>query len=152
MQSPRLAVAALGLAVAALIATALIVNPGPITAAHAQPAQSRAVLIDGELDRARVQAVIDKGPQQFIASLRVSPHLVKGRFKGFRIDAFTPDSPLINSRSIQPGDVIQRVNREPVERPEQFMRAWELVAKANTLEVLLLRGNQQYQYTWTLRP
>lgn len=143
MQSHRLAVAALGLAVAALSFTPTV---------RAQPAKTQAILIDGELERHRVQQVIDKGPQRFIASLRVSPHLVKGRFKGFRIDGFTPDSPLINSRAVQPGDVIIRVNREPVERPEQFMRAWELVAKADTLEVLLQRGNQRYQYTWTLRP
>lgn len=109
-------------------------------------------MIEGQLSRTTVSKVMERGPQRFVAGMRVSAHLVEGRFVGFRIDGFTSDGPLVNSRHILPGDVVLRVNAEPIERPEQFMRAWDVVRDADTLDVLLLRGGQQLRYHWKLVP
>lgn len=114
--------------------------------APAAPPEAR--VVESELSRAEIQKVFDRGPQRFIAGLQVDPHLVKGKFVGFRIAGFTADGPLVNSRSVLPGDVVLRVNREPLERPEQFMRAWEVAQKADRLEVLLLRGTERILYRW----
>ncbi len=109
-------------------------------------------VIEGQLSRSLVKKVMERGPQRFVAGLRVSAHLVEGRFVGFRIDGFTSEGPLVNSRHILPGDVVVRVNREPIERPEQFMRAWDVVRDADNLDVLLLRGGQQLRYHWKIIP
>ena len=130
----------LGLAVMPLIL------PAPAEAAK----KTEALLLEGELERAVVERVLAAGPQKFIASLRLAPHMKGKRFVGFRIDGFAPDSPLVNGGAVQPGDVVLRVNREPVERPDQFMRAWEVVGGADVLEVELLRGTQRYLYRWKL--
>lgn len=132
---------------AALLTLPALLAPAP---AGAQGKKTEAILLEGELERARLKKVLEQGPQKFIASLRLAPHMNGKRFVGFRIDGFAPDSPLVNGGAVQPGDVVLRVNREPVERPDQFMRAWEVVGGADTLEVELLRGTQRYLYRYTL--
>ncbi|MCA9540944.1 MAG: hypothetical protein KC620_18720, partial [Myxococcales bacterium] len=117
--------------VRALLAALLLAAPASLRAAA--PKADEAVLVEGALARSEVRSVIERGPQRFIASLRVAAHLEKGRFVGFRIEGFAADAPMVNSQSVQPGDVILSVNREPLERPEQFMRAWEVVKEADTL-------------------
>ena len=106
----------------------------------------------GKLRRAVVDAVIDRGAQRLIASIQVAPHLLEGRFVGFRIVGVGREAPFVNSSAIRPGDVILRVNQEPIERPEQFMRAWELVKQASNLEIALLRGDQHLLYRWAIVP
>ncbi len=136
------------LAVAALAVPLTLAASAPPAAA--QKKKTEAILLEGELERAVVERVLAGGPQKFIASLRLAPHMNGKRFVGFRIDGFAADSPLVNGGAVQPGDVVLRVNREPVERPDQFMRAWEVVGGADRLEVELLRGTQRYLYRWTL--
>ncbi len=133
-----------------LTGAALLALGAPPAAAQAKPAP--AIVLEGELERARLKAVLDQGPQRFIASLRVAPHMKGKRFMGFRIEGFAADSPLVNGAAVRPGDVVLEINREPVERPDQFMRAWEVVGDADSLEVELLRGTQRYIYKWTLLP
>ncbi len=118
-----------------LLIAALLASPGVAQKSKAPGAR----LIESSMSRSELQNIMERGPQRFIATLRVGAHLEKGRFLGFRIKGFTTDGPLVNSRSILAGDTILRVNKEPVERPEQFMRAWETVKSADHLEVLLLR-------------
>ncbi len=120
--------------------------------ALAAEAEVKVKVVEGQLSRRTLEQVMERGPQRFVAGLRVSPHLVAGRFVGFRIDGFTADGPLVNGRSILPGDVIVSVNQEPIERPEQFMRAWDVVKRADALRVRLLRGAQQLEYRWKLVP
>lgn len=133
-----------------LILVALVVAVAAPAASAGEPA--KAVVIEGRLTRAEVQAVLERGPQRFIAGLRVAPHMVGGRFVGFRIEAIAPESPLVNGRAVVPGDVVVSVNGESVERPEQFMRAWEVVKGADRLEVLLLRGDRRLLYRWKIVP
>jgi len=122
------------------------------TSVQAKKGDTKATLIEGTMTRAEVAKVIKAGPQRFIASLRVEPHIVEGKFVGYRLAGVTNDGPLVNSQSVLPGDVIISVNREPLERPAQFMRAWEVAKSAQTIEVLLLRGTQRLLYRWKLLP
>ena len=131
---------------------ALLVGLVLLGSAEATPATGPAKVIEGHLDRTTLKKVMERGPQRFVAGVRVSPHLVKGRFVGFRIDGFTAEGPLVNGRAILPGDVVLSVNREPIERPEQFMRAWDVVRDADTLDVLLIRRGQRLNYRWKIVP
>lgn len=126
--------------------------PSAVVAGVPSPKKPEAIVFEGELARAEVIAIVAQGPQRFIASVQVAAQLDGRRFVGFRIEGFAPDSPLVNSRAVQPGDVILSVNREPLERPEQFMKAWERVDDGDTLEVELLRAGQRLRYRWTLVP
>jgi type II secretory pathway component PulC len=120
--------------------------------AQGKKSEPKATLIEGTMTRAAVAKVIEAGPQRFIASVRVEPYTVKGKFIGYRLVGVAADGPLINSQSVFPGDVIISVNHEPLERPDQFMRAWEVAKSATALEILLLRGTQRLLYRWKLTP
>ena len=100
--------------------------------------------------RSVLDGVIAKGPQRLIATLRIEPYLIKGRFIGYLISGLTPDSPLLDGDGVRPGDIVLSVNQKPLERPEQFMRAWEAVGKAKVLEVVVLRGSEKIRYRWKL--
>ncbi|MEZ4435286.1 MAG: hypothetical protein R3F65_23005 [bacterium] len=146
MSVMRMSVALLWLCLAAGGASPALSAPLP------SKKQPDAIVLEGELSRPELLRVVAAGPQRFIASVQVAPHLDGRRFVGFRIEGFAPDSPLVNSRAVQPGDVILSVNRESLERPEQFMKAWERLDEGDSLEVELLRAGQRLRYRWTLIP
>jgi type II secretory pathway component PulC len=111
-----------------------------------------AAVHDRQVSKADLQRVLAGGPQRMVAAVRVAPHLVKGRFVGFRLEGFAADGPFINNRDIRVGDVLISVNKEPLERPEQFMRAWELVQQAEFIELVVLRGADRLLYRWKITP
>ena len=76
----------------------------------------------------------------------------QGRFVGYRLVGVAADSPMASSQNIRPGDIIVSVNKESLERPEQFMRAWDVIRDASSLDVLILREKQRYLYRWKLIP
>ena len=133
-----------------LALVALIVLSGP--AWGQKNIQSTSPLIERTLTRLEFSQVMAKGPQRFIATMHLDPHSVKGRFVGWRIGGFAPNSGFVNSQSILVGDIIVSVNGEPLERPEQFMRAWEVVRNASTVTVKLIRGKTRMVYRWTIQP
>ena len=92
-------------------------------------------------------SIFQKGPQPLIASVRVYPKRKKGRFIGFEIKHILPHSPLHQS-SIKVGDVILRINREPIGKPQEVMRVWELVQQASVLQVDLLRDGHPLTLKW----
>ena len=115
------------------------------------PAMAAPEIVEKTMARGVLDAVIAKGPQRLIATLQVQPHMVNGRFLGYRLVSVSPDSPLVNSDTVKPGDVIVSVNKERIERPEQFMRAWEVVSNAKRLSVSIIRGQKRIQYRWRLQ-
>ncbi|MCB9523308.1 MAG: hypothetical protein H6702_07975 [Myxococcales bacterium] len=110
-------------------------------------------VFEGKLKKGEVQAVFARGPQPFVAALRVKAAFDgAGRFAGFRLVFIKRESPLYGSASVGPGDVITGINGLPIERPEQFMSAWEKARDADTLEIDVLRGDTPVRYRWTLVP
>lgn len=91
----------------------------------------------GTIRRAEFNAVLARGPQAFIRKIRVRPALRRGRrFYGWRVVSYDGPGP------IRPGDIVTRVNGRPVERPDQFMNVWRDLARADKLEVRLIRDGK----------
>jgi type II secretory pathway component PulC len=108
--------------------------------------------VESAITRSAFDAAIARGPQRIVASVEVRPGLDRGRFLGFQIVRFLPDGDLRDCTSILPGDIVVSVNRESLERPEQFMRAWEVVKSAPAVEVEVLRAGQRVVYRWKIEP
>ena len=68
---------------------------------------------------AELKSVLKQGPQDFIQRIRVRPTFRKGQFAGWRVIAYAGPGP------IQVGDIVFRINRHSIERPEQFMAVWD---------------------------
>ena len=101
------------------------------------------------LDRTWVHSFFQKGPQPFIASIRVYPKRKAGRFIGYEIKQILPHSPLYQGL-IQVGDVILKINHEPIGKPQEVMRVWEIVQQASFIEVDLLRYGKSMTLKWKI--
>lgn len=109
-----------------------------------------ATVIDGHLRREAVDKALAAGPQRLIAAVSVAPQFAGKKFVGFRIVGIDPNAPFARGETIRVGDVVRRVNREPIERPDQFMRAWEVVSGADTIEIEILRDGRAILYRWKI--
>ena len=114
--------------------------------------QTNETVIETQLQRSDLTALIKQGPQALIASVDVNPHSVKGRFVGYKIVGAKASSLMANSQTVQVGDVILSVNGHSLERPDQFMRAWEGLGKKKQITVAVLRGVQRIVFRWNLTP
>ena len=109
-------------------------------------------IVDGVLSQAELQAVLEKGPQAMVASVQVEPAKKNGRFIGFKLISANANSVLTRSRTVRLGDVLITVNGHSLERPDQFMAAWESLAKASQLSIRVLRGGETIEFRWSVKP
>jgi S1-C subfamily serine protease len=98
----------------------------------------------GVLDRKGLSTVIDQGLGRVLARLKLSPAMRNGRYEGFRVSEIDP---AWASAGIQVGDVLLRLNGQPIERPEQAQVAFESLRVASEVALELSRNGK----TTTLR-
>lgn len=84
---------------------------------------------------------LSSGPGVFLGQVDVEAVLVKGRFHGWRILAFSDPGTWANV-DLKPGDVVLKVNDYPLERPEEAMLPWQSLAIAEELRVSYEREGQ----------
>ena len=94
----------------------------------------------GVLDRQGLKAVIDQGLGRLFGKLKLSASMRAGRFEGFRV---TDIDPAWEGAGLVVGDVLQRVNGQPIERPEQAQVAFDSLRVASEVAVQLLRNDQK---------
>jgi type II secretory pathway component PulC len=90
----------------------------------------------GVIKTAELKSVVKDGPQDFIQRVRVRPTFRKGQFAGWRILAYSGPGP------IRAGDVVYRINRRHIERPEQFMDVWAGLQGRRDLLLEIIRNRQ----------
>ena len=90
----------------------------------------------GVVNRAGLVTIVDQGLGRFLGRLRLSPVVTQGRFVGFGV---TGIDPAWGDVGLRPGDVILRVNGQPIERPEQAMAVFEGLKTASEIAVDLTR-------------
>lgn len=68
--------------------------------------------------------------------MRVRPTFARGRFFGWRVIRYEGPGRL------RPGDIVVRVNGQPIQRPREFMRVWKTLAQREQLTIRMVRdGN-----------
>ena len=100
-------------------------------------------VIDGQdIPRPVLLAVLSGGVGRFLQRVRVEPSLDRGRFTGWRLlQVF--DAAQQGPAGLRPGDVVQRVNGQSIERPEQFKTVWDSLATESLLILQVERGGQR---------
>jgi type II secretory pathway component PulC len=91
----------------------------------------------GVIERQGLVAIVDQGLGRFLQHLRLEPAMANGKFGGFRVASVDP---AWKGAGIESGDVITRLNGQPIERPEQAMAAFESLRTASELSVDFTRG------------
>lgn len=98
------------------------------------------------LTRGVVSQTVSAGLGIFLSRVAVTPVLNGSRFVGFRLDG-AEDLATWNAggADIRVGDIIQRINGQPVERPEQALRAFQTLLIAPGIEVQGLRSGTAFR-------
>lgn len=120
-------------------------TPTPAPEAAAPRIEALPARLGGELEiaRATVRAALAAGPQRFMSGILLDPFFVDRKFVGFKLARFYDGDPRFAPVDLKRGDVVLRVNGLPIERPDQFMRAWEELRTADEISIEYLRGAEK---------
>jgi hypothetical protein len=91
----------------------------------------------GTIEREGLVAIVDQGLGRFLQHVRLEPALANGKFGGFRVAGLDP---AWRGAGLESGDVITRLNGQPIERPEQALVAFESLRTASEVKVDFLRA------------
>ncbi len=108
----------------------------PATAADPPPSSPH---VTGQIARSVLVPILDAGLGRFLQGVRTEAVLDHGRFVGFRILSLYPDDPRFAHAGLHAGDVITRVNGQPIEHPEQALTVWNGLRVASELMIDYLR-------------
>ncbi|MBV8762805.1 MAG: hypothetical protein JO257_36305 [Deltaproteobacteria bacterium] len=106
----------------------------------------------GTIERARLVAVLDGGPGNFLRQLEVTPHMDGERFVGWQlVQLLDRTGPLVDV-DVVPGDVLLAINGKPISRPDQLQAVWDSLRTANELDADLWRGGGKLRLAFTIDP
>jgi S1-C subfamily serine protease len=116
----------------------------------AEPPPETAIGGSGQIDRGMLGAVLEAGLGRFLQGVETEPALADGRFVGFRLLSLYPDDPRMANVGLERGDVITRVNGQPIERPEQALRVWDGLRVASELVIEYRRGEAEHELRFAI--
>lgn len=106
----------------------------------------------GSIARARLDAVLDAGPANFLRQLEVTPRLAGGRFIGWQlVQLLDPNGPL-HDVDVMPGDVLRTVNGRPIARPEELQALWDSLRTSNAVLAELWRDDRKLELSFSVDP
>lgn len=109
--------------------------------ARDNPAAPRRPVPEGHLRREDVMGVLSEGVPSLLQKVEVEPSLDReGHFRGWRVISIR--DPLLAAGDIQKGDVVRKVNGQPVENPYQFFDVFQSLAFAPELHLAIERGTE----------
>ena len=103
-----------------------------------------ATLGDGVITRAEMRRTVDEGAQAFIQRVQIRPAFRNGQFYGWRVLEYRGPGP------VRAGDIVRRVNGQSLERPEQFMKAWEGLKRRAELVLEMVRHGRTLVLRWSI--
>lgn len=125
-------------------------------AATRQPARPVAApgkaLRTGTIARARMLAVLDAGPGQFLRQLEVAPRMAGNQFIGWQLVQLLDPSGPLHDVDLAPGDVLHAINQRPVSRPEQLQVVWDSLRTANEVTAQMTRGDRKHELRFAIEP
>jgi len=96
----------------------------------------------GVVGRSALTRTLDAGLGSWLRGVDVEPQIEDGRFQGWRVRAIHPGDPCWADVDLRPGDVVSRINRRPIERPEEAQAVWSALRGAGEIVVELVRGRE----------
>lgn len=109
----------------------------------AAAAEAREADVDGHIHRAELLPVLEAGLGRFLQGVETRPVVRDGQFVGFRLVTLWPQDPRFQDLPLGAGDVVVRVNGQPIERPGQALQVWNGLRVASALYVEYLRDGEE---------
>jgi len=127
-------------------------EPAPVAVVERPVAPPGKGLRTGTIDRARLDAVLDGGPGQFLRQFEVTARMDGDRFVGWQlVQLIDRTGPLVDV-DVAPGDVLLAVNGQPISRPDQLQTVWDSLRSANQLDADLWRGSGKLRLSFVIEP
>jgi hypothetical protein len=117
-------------------------HPGsPASAPDAPPAGVRR----GTVERAVLDAVLDRGPGSFLGGFELAPHFRGERFAGWAIVRFLESGRFLGSVDLRPGDVVMTVNGYTIARPRHLQELWLELRMSQAIVVQAEREGKPFE-------
>ena len=97
-----------------------------------------------------LEAVVAGGPGRLLSYLRVSPAFRSSRFLGYRILEILTADPRFGPPHLLTGDIVLRANGFRVERPEQYIKAFESLKGAREISLDLFRDEKRVRLVYAV--
>lgn len=123
----------------------------------AETREEEPVTVDDEIEAPRepftlykdeVERALERGLQPLIADVNLRPVHDGGRFLGWRLQFLKPGESPYRESAVRPGDVLVRVNEQPLERPDQMMAVWKSLEGTDHITFQVVRGGRPLDITY----
>jgi len=74
-----------------------------------------------------------------------------GKFRGYEIVDATPEAREAMTPQLEIGDIITHANGVEIERPGDYMEAWETFAEADRVHIDFRRDGETDRAVWVIR-
>ncbi len=106
----------------------------------------RAVMSERQQER-----ILEKGPAYLFQVVQLEPAKKDGQFRGYEVAGARPEVEEAMSSQIEVGDIVVRANGVAIERPDDYMEAWEAFAEEDEIRIELLRDGERKSAHWVVR-
>jgi general secretion pathway protein C len=91
-----------------------------------------------------------KNMDTLIIGLKAAPHVVNGKFEGYRLFS-VPNNNYLYTLGARNGDIIKRINGHPIDSTEKLMKIWTTLPQETRVILDIDRGGNTvtYDYTFT---
>lgn len=100
---------------------------------------------------AQREQLLELGPGYVFQTVQLEPKRTDGDFVGYEIVGATPKAKEAMTPQIEVGDVVTHVNDIRIERPRDYMKAWNKFGEADRVHIDLLRDGSETKATWVIR-
>jgi hypothetical protein len=108
----------------------------------AMPAVGCTALLGPAMRRSALTRTLDAGLGAWLRGLDIEPKVDQGRFQGWMIRAIQPGDPCWSEVDLREGDVIKRVNRRSIQRPDEAQAVWTALRASREIVVDYLRDGK----------
>lgn len=92
--------------------------------------------------RSALDRTLDAGLGNWLRGVDVEPKIEHGHFQGWMVRGIYAGDPCWSDVDLHVGDVVNRINRRPIERPEQAQAVWTALRSSGEIIVDFLRGGR----------
>ena len=100
--------------------------------------------------RSALSHTLDAGMGSWLRGVDVEPKVERGHFQGWLLRALFAGDPCWSDVGLQAGDVVNRVNHHPIEKPEQAHAVWTALRRAPEISVEFIRAGQTRSLTFSV--
>ncbi len=94
------------------------------------------------LKRSALSRTLDAGLGTWLRGVDVEPKIDRGRFQGWLVRGIYPGDPCWADIDLRAGDVVNRINRQPIERPEEAQAVWSALRGTGQIVIDLVRAGK----------